>query len=50
MEGVLHAVGGDYTFEAGKVYNLNSDAFVANHSDIAKDEIAFALMKSVATA
>ena len=50
VEGVLHAVGGDYTFEAGKVYNLNSDAFVANHSDIAKDEIAFALMKSVATA
>jgi hypothetical protein len=47
-EGPLRAVGGAYTFEAGKVYNLNADAIIKEHSDICHDEVAYAVLKGIA--
>ena len=44
----LDRVGTRYPFAAGKVYNLNADEFIKGHSDIAKDEVAFALLTAVA--
>jgi len=35
------------TFEPGKVYNLNADAIIADHSDICHNEVAFALLRAV---
>jgi hypothetical protein len=48
VEGTLKAVGGAYTFQDGKVYNLDADAIIADHSDICHDEVAFALLEAVA--
>jgi hypothetical protein len=47
-EGPLSAVGGPYTFAAGKVYNLNADAIIKEHSDICHDEVAYAVLKGIA--
>jgi hypothetical protein len=47
-EGPLRAVGGAYTFEAGKVYNLNADAIIKEHSDICHDEVAYAVLEGIA--
>ncbi len=48
VNGMMKAVGAAYTFEKGKVYNLDADAIIADHSDICHDEVAFALLKAVA--
>jgi hypothetical protein len=48
VEGMLKAVGGVYTFADGKIYNLDADAIIADHSDICHDEVAFALLEAVA--
>jgi len=48
VNGTMKAVGGAYTFEKGKIYNLDADAIIADHSDICHDEVAFALLKAVA--
>jgi hypothetical protein len=45
--GTLQPVGSSYTFEPGKIYNLNADAIIADHSDICHHEVAFALLKAV---
>jgi hypothetical protein len=45
--GTLQPVGSSYTFEPGKIYNLNADAIIADHSDICHNEVAFALLKAV---
>jgi hypothetical protein len=45
--GTLQPVGSPYTFEPGKIYNLNADAIIADHSDICHNEVAFALLKAV---
>ncbi|HVT15285.1 MAG TPA: hypothetical protein VHQ90_03755 [Thermoanaerobaculia bacterium] len=37
-----------YAF-AARVYNLNADDFIMNHGDIAKDEVAHALLSAIAT-
>lgn len=42
----LGPVGTSYAF-ASKVYNLNSDDFIKGHSDIDKNEVAFALLSAV---
>ena len=42
--GTLQAVGQAYAFEPGKVYNLNADAIINDHSDICHDEVTFALL------
>lgn len=50
VPGTLLPVGGAYDFQGGKVYNLRSDEFIGGHSDIAKDEVAFALLTAVVRA
>jgi alpha/beta hydrolase fold len=47
--GTLVAVGSAYSFEAGKLYNLTADAVIKGHSDICKPEVAYAVLKAVAT-
>jgi hypothetical protein len=47
--GRLGAVGSAYTFNGGKLYNLNADAVIMGHSDICKPEVAYAVLKAVAT-
>ena len=49
IEGKLLAAGGAYQFAAGKLYNLNADAFIANHSDVTNDEVAHMILAAVAT-
>ena len=39
-EQVLRASGGRYGLKSGAVYNLNSDEFIGDHSDICGDEVA----------
>jgi hypothetical protein len=45
--GDLLAVGGAYTFAAGKVYNLKADKFIKDHSDITGHQVAYAVLNSV---
>jgi hypothetical protein len=47
-DGTLLKVGSSYKFQAGKLYNLNADAIIKGHSDICHDEVAYALLNSVA--
>ena len=49
VNGLLGSVGGSYQFQTGKLYNLDSDSFISGHSDIAKNEVAYALLTAVAT-
>lgn len=49
VAGELLAVGQPYGFAAGKAFNLKSDAFIGDHSDISKPQVAWALLSSVAT-
>lgn len=37
-----------YSFKAGKLYNLKADTIIMGHSDIAKAEIAHALLSAIA--
>ena len=47
-EGSLLGVGGTYDFASGKVYNLNADRIIKNHSDICHDEVAYAMFAALA--
>ena len=47
-DGTLLKVGGSYQFKAGKLYNLNADAIIKDHSDICHEEVAYALLNAVA--
>jgi hypothetical protein len=47
QRGSLLDVDGVYDFEAGKAYNLNADAYIRDHSDISKDQVAHALISAV---
>ena len=49
QDGTLGAVGSAYTFNAGKLYNLNADAVIMGHSDICKPQVAYAVLKAVAS-
>jgi hypothetical protein len=40
---------GPYSFAPGKVYNLRADAFIGDHNDICKHQVAYAVLKAVAT-
>jgi len=44
---ILQKAGGSYSFASGKLYNLNSDKTISGHSDITKEEVAYALIKAV---
>jgi hypothetical protein len=48
VQGKLLPAGGKYQLAAGKLYNLQADAFIADHSDIAKNEVAHAILSAVA--
>ncbi|HSS77667.1 MAG TPA: hypothetical protein VLV54_13095, partial [Thermoanaerobaculia bacterium] len=50
VDGKLLPAGGTYHFASGKLYNLNADAFIKNHSDIAKNEVAHAILTAMAAA
>lgn len=45
--GDLQPVGGDYTFAAGKVYNLKADEFIKDHSDVTGFQVAYAVLNAV---
>jgi hypothetical protein len=45
----LTPVSGSYRFQTGKLYNLNADACITDHSDICKEEVAYAVLSAVAT-
>ena len=44
----LLAVGGGYELKPGTLYNLNADDFIANHGDICKNEVAYAVLSAAA--
>jgi hypothetical protein len=44
----LSAVGHDYDFARGKVYNLLADDFVSNHGDVKGIQIAYAILSAAA--
>ncbi|HMA10035.1 MAG TPA: alpha/beta fold hydrolase [Ramlibacter sp.] len=50
VAGELLPVGSAYDFKAGTIFNLNADKVISGHSDICKPEVAYALLKSVASA
>ena len=47
-EGVLLKSGSAYQLEAGGMYNLRSDDFISNHSDVTGPEVAQALVAAIA--
>ena len=49
VAGELLVVGQPYAFSAGKAFNLRADAFIGDHSDICKPQVAWAFLSSVAT-
>lgn len=48
--GTLSKVGSSYGFQAGKLYNLNADEVIHDHSDICKNEVAYAVLSAMAKA
>jgi hypothetical protein len=49
-DGFLLPAGQDYDLRPGKLHNLNADDFIANHSDICKNEVAYAVLSAVVRA
>jgi hypothetical protein len=47
--GPLQDVSGPYSFAADGIYNLMSDRVIKDHNDISHHEVAYALLKAVAT-
>jgi hypothetical protein len=43
----LVQVGLGYDFSPGKVYNLNADAFIADHGDVTGPQVAYAVLNAV---
>jgi hypothetical protein len=50
VDGKLLPAGGSYQFASSKLYNLNADAIIKDHSDIVKNEVAHAILAAVAAA
>jgi hypothetical protein len=48
INGTLGAVGTSYQFQGGRLYNLNADTLIKDHSDICHKEVAYALLTAVA--
>lgn len=44
----LMPVGGTYSFQPGRLYNLKADDFIKDHGDICQNEIAYAIFTAVA--
>jgi hypothetical protein len=49
-DGFLLPVGQEYDLRPGRLHNLNADDFIANHSDICKNEVANAVLSAVVRA
>ncbi|GAB2942204.1 alpha/beta hydrolase [Hymenobacter coalescens] len=47
--GKLLPVASAYAFKPGRILNLNADDVIRGHSDICRDEVAYAIMQAVAT-
>jgi hypothetical protein len=47
-QGQLLPVGGDYTLQAGTLYNLESSRFISDHSDVTGAEVAYGLRAALA--
>lgn len=45
--GQLLDVGSDYQFAPGRVYNLNSDAFISDHGAVTGPQVAYALVRGM---
>lgn len=45
----LLGVGATYAFAPGRIFNLNADAVIQDHSDIAHPEVAYALLRAMAS-
>jgi hypothetical protein len=45
---VLREPGSFYSFQPGKIYNLNSDEIIQDHNDICKEEVAHVLLSAIA--
>lgn len=43
----LHGPEVPYSFEAGRIHNLQSDAFISNHSDIVGPEVSTVLLSAI---
>jgi hypothetical protein len=48
IKGALLAANSAYAFAGGAIYNLNADAFIGDHSDICRPQVAWALACSIA--
>lgn len=47
-DGTLFGIGEAYDFSAGRLYNLNADAVINDHGDIAKAPVVYALLSAIA--
>lgn len=47
-DAILLGSGGSYRFDAGGLYNLRSDDFISDHSDVTGKEVAHALLSAIA--
>jgi hypothetical protein len=43
----LQEVGSQYVFAQNKVFNLNADRFIKNHSDVTGPQVAYAILHAV---
>jgi hypothetical protein len=48
VDGSLLSATGTYSFTAGKIYNVRSDDFIADHSDICSKEVSHAVLSAIA--
>jgi hypothetical protein len=48
VQATLDVAGIAYQLQPGKIYNLKSDRFIANHSDVANNAVAYAILSGVA--
>ena len=48
IKGNLLAQGGDYSFQAGKFFNLEGSPFIKGHGDVTGKEIAHAVRNAIA--
>jgi hypothetical protein len=48
-DGFLERLGFAYRFSPHRVYNLTADEFIKNHGDVAKAEVAYAMLCAIAT-
>jgi hypothetical protein len=49
IDGELLPVDGNYDFRGGAIFNLNADKVITGHSDICKPEVAYAVLRAVAS-